>query len=175
MTPEKFRWLAGVIAAHSDRRVESKQLQMTILLLQQCGLPTDYGYRTFFNGPYSDGLRADVRLLEHFGLVEISREHGESDGPFWYVFTAAPEAELAEIEQFKPRIELLKGTDPDILEVAATYAALRARGDNHDDALWRTKFKKTRQSEGQNVEEALKLLKNLGLPTDSRPAPQEVS
>lgn len=168
---EKFRWLAGVIAAHPDRRVVgSKRLQMTMLLLQEFDLPTDYGYRTFFDGPYSEGLHADARLLEHFGLVTISREHGESPGPFWYVYTAAPDAEIAEIKRYKPQIEILAAADSDVLEVAATYAALRARGDDHDDALWRTQAKKPTKCEGGNLDAALDLLKKLGLSTTTQKA-----
>jgi hypothetical protein len=172
---EKFRWLATVIAAHPDRRVVgSKRLQMTMLLLQECGLPTDYGYRTFFGGPYSEGLHADARLLEHFGLVAISHEDAPSDENFLYVFTATPDAEIAEIEPYKPQIKILAAADSDVLEVAATYAALRAQGD--DDALWRTRNKKRRQSEGGNVEKALKLLQKLGLPTEpQQTVSQEVS
>ena len=67
---ERFRWLAAAIAAHKDRKVVGRtRLQKEIKLLQRLGFPTEYSYTLFFYGPYSEGLHAEVRFLQAFGLV----------------------------------------------------------------------------------------------------------
>ncbi len=64
MIVERFRWLAGVIAAHSSGQVHGRtRPQKTIRLLQRAGLPSDYRYKLFFYGPYTHGLHAELGLL----------------------------------------------------------------------------------------------------------------
>ncbi len=46
---EKFRWLAGAIAAHPDQQIAGRiRLQKTIKLLQRLDFPTDYSYTLIF-------------------------------------------------------------------------------------------------------------------------------
>ena len=68
---ERFRWLAAAIAAHPDRKVvgplaASKGNQALTALK----VPTKYSYTLHFYGPYSEGLHAEIGLLESLGLVE---------------------------------------------------------------------------------------------------------
>src|SRR5262245_45955561 len=116
-----FWWLAGVIAAHKNRQVVGgKRLQRTVKLLQRKGLPTGYLYTTFFYGLYSEGVHADVRLLESLGLVrEIEREN--HDGLAAYILQASEEAVLPEMKPFQPFIDLLEKADFVVLELAADY------------------------------------------------------
>ncbi|KKL80241.1 hypothetical protein LCGC14_2006760, partial [marine sediment metagenome] len=45
MSIENYRWLAGLIAAHPERKVVGRtRLQKEVKLLQRCGFPTDYSY-----------------------------------------------------------------------------------------------------------------------------------
>ena len=126
---EKFRWLAAVIAAHPDHRVVGRtRLQKTVRLLQRLGAPLDYAYMIHFYGPYSEGVQADIGLLENLGMVteevKISRE-----GAPYSILSAGPEAiKLAnapELKPFLPAIKTMSDTDAVVLELAATYDAFR--------------------------------------------------
>jgi uncharacterized protein YwgA len=163
---EKFRWLAAVIAAHSNHRVVGRtRLQKTIKLLQRLGFPTDYGYTIFFYGPYSEGLYADIGLLKHFGLIEEEERKGQ-DGSTYYVISATEESALPhETGRFQPWIDKLQASDATVLELAATYDAFREMGSQHNDAMVRLRRKKGTKCDGGNQEAAFRLLRELGLPT----------
>lgn len=165
MKPEKFRYLAGVIAAHPERRVVGRtRLQKTIKLLQRVGLPTDYDFTIFFYGPYSEAVNADLRVLEHFGLVRETLHQGQ-EGPY-YQIEAEAQADLAELVPFRDRIQLLSQTPAVVLELAATYDAFRTMGSDHAEALEALRRKKASKCTPRNVKAAFALLSKLGLPTD---------
>ena len=164
---EKFRWLAAVIAAHPDHRVVGRtRLQKTVRLLQRLGAPLDYAYMIHFYGPYSEGVQADIGLLENLGMVteevKISRE-----GAPYSILSAGPEAiKLAnapELKPFLPAIKTMSDTDAVVLELAATYDAFRKTGDDHQKALERLRRKKGTKCEGGRTPKALAILKKLGL------------
>src|SRR5688572_23343240 len=120
---EKFRLLAGVIAAHPGRRIVGRtKLQKAIKLLQRKGFPTDYAYTNYFYGPYSEGVHADIGLLRHFNLVD-EEEKTAQDGSVYYILTAVPDAELPEVRPFQPLIDRMDAAKPVVLELAATYDA----------------------------------------------------
>src|SRR5580658_7191699 len=99
MKTEKFRYLAGVIAAHEGRRVVGRtRLQKTIKLLQRVGLPTDYDYQLFFYGPYSEGLKSDLGLLEVLDLVQEEERPSSAHGTTYFTINAKPEADLSELK-----------------------------------------------------------------------------
>ena len=80
MLIEQFRWLAGVIAAHDDRRIVGRtRLQKTIYLLQRKGLPTDFDYSLHFYGPYSEGLNTGLRVVKQLDLVREEARAGDGD------------------------------------------------------------------------------------------------
>lgn len=163
MNIESYRWLAGLIAAHDDRKVVGRTpLQKTVMLLQRRGFPTTYGFTIYFYGPYSEELHAGLRLLEAFGLVS-EEEHVVQDGTAYYTITASKDAELAEIETYRPLIDRLAQSDLVVLELAATYDAFRQLGCDHDDALRRLRRKKGSKCEDGRDEKALRLLKHIGL------------
>ena len=166
MTIERFRLLAAVIAAHPDGRVVGRtRLQKTVKLLQRLGLPTDYGYMLHFYGPYSEGLQAEVGLLELMGLVE-EKPQGGQDGPQYYVITAKPGAELEEVNrEYRDAIQTMHGAETEVLEIAATHDAFREIGMPHERALEAVRRKKATICTDQRVQEALELLGKLGLPT----------
>ncbi len=163
MNQERFRWLAGVIAAHPKREVHGRtRLQKTIKLLQHLGLPTDYSYSIHFYGPYSEGLQAEIGLLEAFGLVNEEIREAQ-DGTPYYVLRAAPDAAMAEIIGFQPAINTMSAATPVVLELAATYDSFREIGSNHQEALARLQRKKGSKCDGGNEEKAMDLLRSLGL------------
>ena len=102
MAIEKYRWLAGLIAAHPRKEVVGRtRLQKTVKLLQRLGFPTDYRYTIYFYGPYSEDLQAGVDMLDTFGLI-AEEEHVSQDGTPYYTIRAGQGAETPEMARFKP-------------------------------------------------------------------------
>ena len=165
---EDFQVLAGVIAAHPGRRVVGRtRLQKEIMLLQRVGLPTTYNYGIHFYGPYSDGLHAELGLLERFRLIE-QEERTTRDGSTYYILTATPRVRVIppEVECVRGVLDLLAAErNPVVLELAATYDTFRL-GDEHAAALDRLRRKKRSKCEGGNEAAALDLLRRLGLWTE---------
>jgi uncharacterized protein YwgA len=162
---ERFRWLAAAIAAHKDRKVVGRtRLQKEIKLLQRLDFPTEYSYTLFFYGPYSEGLHADISLLQAFGLVS-EEERSTQSGDTYFVLTASPEADMPETAPYLQFIDLMQNADAVVLELAATYDMFRTMNSDHEDAMIRLRRKKGRKCENGNDEKALKLLRELGLLT----------
>lgn len=161
---ERYRWLAAVIAAHPRRQVYGRtRLQKTVRLLQSLGLPTNYPYKNYFYGPYSEALQGDIGLLDQLGLVNESAQPAQ-DGSVYYLMTATEDATAEEeMGGFQSFIELFNGTDPVVLELAATYLSFREMGSNHEQAEEALRLKKGRKCEGGNEEAALELLRQTGL------------
>lgn len=164
MKTEKYRILAGVIAAHPKRCVIGRtRLQKTVRLLQRLGLPTDYTYTIYFYGPYSEDVQSDIRLLKYFELVEEELHQGQ--GEPYYIIKASKEAAMPEeLKMFRKPIALMSIADATVLELAATYDAFREDGDDHEEALNRVRRKKGSKCENGRLKEALKLLGALKLP-----------
>lgn len=163
MSIETFRWLAGVIAAHPDSKVVGRtRLQKTIRLLQRIGLPTEYPYKLFFDGPYSDGLRSGVAVLESLQLAEEEECLGHDGTPF-FVVKAKPDARLPQIAKYQPVIDRLANEQPVILELAAAYDVFRELGSDHKLALERLRRKKGEKCAAGRESQALELLGAIGL------------
>lgn len=164
---EKFKWLAAIIAAHPGHRVIGRtRLQKTVKLLQRLGAPMDYDYMIHFYGPYSEGVQADIGLLETFGFVE-EKQHTSSDGSPYFVLHAGDAAgkfaERREVQNYRKYIQTMSEADPVVLELAATYDAFRESGQNHKTAIDRLRRKKGVKCEQGRTEKALDLLQELGL------------
>lgn len=165
MLIEQFRWLAGVIAAHTDRKVVGRtRLQKSIYLLQRTGLPTDFAYSLHFYGPYSEGLNTGVRLVKQLGLVEEELRSGAENE--YSIFRATPEAALPEMSCYQHSLTLIQAAQDVPLELAATYDAFRQMGYAHEEAMERLRQKKGPKCTSQNEEEALALLEKLKLSFD---------
>jgi uncharacterized protein YwgA len=163
MAQERYRLLAAVIAEHPERQVVGRtRLQKTIKLLQRLGLPTDYSYMLYFYGPYSEGLQAEIGMLEHFGLVTESQKLTQDERPY-YRLTASADARLDDLAPFRGPIALMATAAPVVLELAATYDAFREQDLDHDTAIKMLREKKGEKCHGGNEREALLLLSKLGL------------
>ena len=167
---EKFRWLAAVIAAHPDHRVVGRtRLQKTVKLLQRLGAPMDYDYMIHFYGPYSEGVQADIGLLERFELVREKECVSRRDQSTYFVLEATgPAQQFAlrpEVAKFHKPIQIMSQTDPVVLELAATYDAFREMGEDHATASQRLKRKKGTKCDHGRDQKALELLRQLKLPT----------
>lgn len=166
MKIEGFRWLAGVIAAHKDRRVVGRtRLQKSIMLLQRMGLESDYEFNMYHYGPYSEGLQAEIGLLEKMGLVEEDVVV-KPDQSVYYNFRAKDHNLIPTLPgPLLKKLRILE-EEPDVvvLELAATYDAFREQGSDHDTAIEQLHVKKGRKCGGGNEAKALALLGKLGLP-----------
>jgi len=165
MEYEDFRWLAAAIAAHKDGKIVGRtRLQKTIWLLQRLGLPTEYSYMTHFYGPYSEGLHAEIGLLESLRIVEEESKVPEGRDEPYYVTKVTqtkglPVKELP--EKVRKAIPILEGTDSVVLELAATYDSFREQGASHDEAVERVKRKKGAKCNGGKLDSAVELVKKL--------------
>lgn len=158
---EKFRYLAGVVAAHEGRRLTGRtRLQKTLKLLQRVGFPTDY----LFSHGYSEGIKSDLGLLEVLGLVREKQECSW-DGTPYYVISATEQADLDEIKGFLPQIKLMENADLVPLELAVAYDSFRETGSGHEDALVRLRLrrKKGAKCSEDNLNKSFQLLKELNL------------
>jgi uncharacterized protein YwgA len=165
MLIEQFRWLAGVIAAHQNRKLVGRtRLQKTIYLLQRKGLPTDFDYMLHFYGPYSSGLNVELELVEQLGLVTEEVKTGNEND--YYVFEARKNALLPQIERFRPDLVRIENASDVALELAATYDAFRQMGYDHHQAQERLRRKKREKCTPENVDQALELMRQLRLPVD---------
>lgn len=164
---EKFRWLAAVIAAHPEHKVVGRtRLQKTVKLLKRLGAPLDYDYMIHFYGPYSEGVQADIGLLENLEQV-TETQHKAQDGSTYFILEAGENAiklaESAEMNRFQKAIKQMSEVDATILELAATYDAFREMGLDHNTAIKRLRRKKGIKCEQGREKTALDLLKKLGL------------
>ena len=162
---ERFRWLAAAIAAHPDRKVVGRtRLQKEIKLLQRLKFPTEYSYTLHFYGPYSEGLHAEIGLLESLGLVE--EEPQTSRRGCSLLHSSRQARGRAAGDQAVPEIiDTMDAADAVVLELAATYDMFRGMGSDHKEAIQRLRRKKGAKCEGGNESAALQLLQTLGLPT----------
>jgi len=159
---ESFRWLAGVIAAHPDRRVVgSIRLQNTVNLLQRTGLPCDYYYMNSFQGPYSEGLNADIVLLTTLGLID-QQETLNGSGKM-YMFEAEEKATLSALAKYAPYIKVLSEAQANVLDCAATFESYRELGLSFEEAENYVCRKKPSTCDPQTTTQAFGLLKSLGL------------
>jgi uncharacterized protein len=165
MLIEQFRWLAGVVAAHHDRKVVGRtRLQKTIYLLQRKGLPSDFDYSLHFYGPYSRGLNTGLNQVRQFGLVSEAVKTGSDND--YYVFQASEDATLPQIEPFRPALEAIQSAEDVPVELAATYDAFREMGYPHPESLKKLRSKKGTKCTPENEAMAFSLLRQLELPVD---------
>ncbi len=163
MVHENYLWLAGLIAAHPGGKIVGRtRLQKEVKLLQSLGFPTDYSYTIHFYGPYSEGLHADIGLLEMLGCVREEEQISHSGTPY-FIIEACDTTMAADVSSFGEAVSLMSDADSVILELAATYNAFRESGANHDRAIRRLKRKKGKKCEEGREDLALELLRDLGL------------
>jgi uncharacterized protein len=168
MTYENWQWLAAIIRAHPNGEVVGRtRLQKTVWLLQRLGLPTDYVYSLHFYGPYSEEVKADTDSAEQLGLISEDRRVAQN-GSEYFVLRARSSASLPSPDQFRCPLEILANENATVLELAATYDAFRKMGLDHASAIESLRAKKGDKCGGGREENALTVLKRLGLLVDGR-------
>ena len=106
----------------------------------------------------------------HSPIVVHEEEKTGHEGNTYYILTATEDADLPELEPFRPLIDRTSRADPVVLELAATYDAFREMGSDHAGAIQRLRRKKGKRCDDGNEAAALDLLRDLELPTDQGPA-----
>lgn len=159
---ENYQWLASVIAGHPEATVEgSLRLQNTVLLLQHLGLPSNYSYRKFFDGPYSEAVQTDIGVLTTLGMIKVvSSPAGRQPR---YTFQALDAAPLSQLDEFIEHIRIISKTDTSVLDCAATYEAFRDLGLPDDEAWDSVCLKKAKTCNPATTGLAKKFLEKLGL------------
>jgi uncharacterized protein YwgA len=165
---ENYQMLAGVISAHPNRQVEGRiRLHKTIRLLQRIGLPTDYTFSFHFDGPYSQELHSDLKMIVQTGLgteeCKLSR-----NGDEFFILKAVSKARLAMLDQFESSIGLIAAADMQTLDFASVYDQYREMGSSHQDALNRVRSKIGQSHDARKADPALTLLRELGLLVGAR-------
>jgi uncharacterized protein len=164
--------LGAIVHAHRNHELVGRtRLQKTVYLLQRVGLPTDYQFEMYHYGPYSEELKDDVRLASSVGALDESGRVSSGGGEPYYIFRAAENVEvprdLQRLQPLQPMLRtIIAQEDPTVLELAATYDAFREQGNDHEPALEALREMKGQKCEGGREDRALRLLRDLGLPTD---------
>jgi uncharacterized protein YwgA len=164
---ERFQWLTAIIAAHPENKVHGRtRLQKTVKLLQRLGMPTDFGYKLHYYGPYSEDLQAEIGLLENLGFIRESEHQSSTGGPSYTLEADKCSVSFttnAEFKRYLNFITVMSNEETVILELAATYDMYKELGHNDKDALERLRQKKGEKCNEGREDKALELLGKLGL------------
>jgi transcriptional regulator with XRE-family HTH domain len=98
-------------------------------------------------------------------VLVTEEERSSHQGDTYFVLTASSEAVMPETAPYRRFIDLMQDADAVVLELAATYDMFRTMNSDHEDALIRLRRKKGSKCDNGNDKKALKLLRELGLPT----------
>jgi hypothetical protein len=107
-------------------------------------------------------------VAKQLGFVTVENTPGSENDSF--VYQAEPDAELPQIEPFRPWLALIEKAEILTLELAVNYDGFRRLGYEHEEALERLRRKKAATWTAEGEGEALALLRQLGLLADERAA-----
>jgi len=168
MMQEPEKAVADIVAATGGRLVSRVRLQKLAYLLDQLGARSGFNYVYHYYGPYSRDLDAAIFDAEADKLVQEQIEHRQSDGARYSIFVAlgaadSPGFSYLSDPTLRERARELAAKPVTVLELAATAHWL-AHAEKVED--WRTEIVRRKGSKtgAGRLEEALKLLTELGLP-----------
>ena len=167
--------VVDLIALHDGEIVGRTRLQKEAYLLHRCGANLDLSFIYHHYGPYSfvlvDGLidaRAD-------GRIEIEERLG-SYGIRYAIFRSKGShgsgERLGDLPATSVRslLEKMHEVSDIVLELAATIVFLREDGGYEHDAMEETKARKPLKATRDRMEQALVLLRKLGLEQEATAA-----
>jgi len=168
------RFVQALIKAADGELVGRVRLQKIAYLLQQLGVEEaarlDWSYHHY--GPYSRQVDNGLVFAELFGVIEEERRPRASDGALYSIFHLREEAEAEPSEKMKQLVQRLKNENSIVLELAATAHWL-SEVEKVDDWEQEICRRKTWKVEDGRLEQALALLKELGLPPAVKGAGQD--
>jgi len=169
MTHEPELYVADIVHAAGGRLVSRIRLQKIAYLLDQLGAKSGLQYSYHHYGPYSRDLDSAILDAEAFGLVKEKYGHRKSDGARYSVFVRCDEVgEFSCLKENHLRkvTQSLASQNITVLELAATAHWL-AEVEMVPD--WKAEIRRRKGSKTENgrLEEATKLLAEVGLPPAS--------
>ncbi|WP_029011363.1 hypothetical protein [Azospirillum halopraeferens] len=169
MTDKPEDRVAAIVEAAGGRLVSRVRLQKIAYLIDQVAEPSGFEYSYHHYGPYSRDLDNAVLDAEAFGKVKESVGYRHSDGARYSIFELKECGEASLAKKAKDLIPTLAATNVTVLELAATahWLATAERIEDWENEIRRRKGSKT---EGGRLDEAKKLLANIGLPPAERTA-----
>lgn len=168
MTQEPEHAVADIVAAAGGRLVSRIRLQKLAYLLDRLGANSGFGYVYHHYGPYSRDLDTAIFDADAFGLVEEKFERRKLDGARYSIFEAKAETEKHHFSylcttHLRDVAKRLSSVNVTVLELAATAHWL---AEDEKIKEWKTEIvrRKGTKTENGRLEEATKLLAELGLP-----------
>ncbi|MDE0334863.1 MAG: hypothetical protein OXI64_07885 [Defluviicoccus sp.] len=177
MNPEDI--VAGLVALNGGELVGRTRLQKQTYLLDRCG--ADFGLRFTYHhyGPYSFELAGGCAEAEAEKRIETEERPGRHGVPYAIFRSGEGGSEpdrLGGLSAARARSLLgeMRGVSDIVLELAATIVFLRDEwpyyGKGKTDAVEETKARKSLKATERRIDEALDLLRTLGLEEAGVPA-----
>jgi len=162
--------VATLLKAAGGELTGSVRFQKAVYLLDQLGLDTGFRYEYQNYGPFSPDLDNAVADAKALSYVQEYIGRREIDGARYSTFKLNPNdtdlpvhiGQLG-LEDLKEHLQKFVNADVTVLELAATahWLAAEERIDDWQDELLR---RKTIRAQGDRLERALELLRDVGLP-----------
>ena len=169
MNAENFVLVAATISAHRDNKLTGRmRLQKTINLLQRLGLPSDYQFSVYFYGPYSDALASDVKLLEDMKFIREDSNYSRLKNCTYFNYEAQPTFNDKFPDGLRSALTKIESTNPDILELAATFLAYKDIWQDQEKALKALKMKKKNKVNDENLSSMEQFLDELNLDSSTQ-------
>ena len=176
MTDGRREFVAALVAHASNGQLVGRiRLQKIAYLLKQLGakVPAQFGY--YHYGPYARELEIATHDAVEAALIREETRYRKSDGAPYSVFVSEQALSSAEADPLAAHASLVKELsrqDPIVLELAATAHWL-SEVEKVDDWEQEICRRKTWKVEDGRLEQALALLKELGLPPAVKGAGQD--
>ncbi len=160
--------VVNLIAQHGGRLIGRTRLQKETYLLHRCGANLGLPFTYHHYGPYSFALVDGLVDARADGRIEMEERLG-SYGIRYAIFKSKDDAGAADglgdlpATSVRSLLEKMQEVSDIVLELAATIAFLREDGGYGYDAVEETKARKPLKATRERMEQALVLLRKLGL------------
>lgn len=161
--------LKGLFLATGGEIVGRIRLQKMVYLLDQLGMNSGYSFDYHHYGPYSSDLASDVDIEAAFGSLKEDTRRRMSDGVPYSVFSYPGQSDVGDrvgdlaMNAVREACNKMGQYSATVLELAATINWL-SKFEKLED--WRKELivRKSSKASESRIEEAMELLRNLGLP-----------
>ncbi len=166
MTMNEAELVTAIVASAPDKKLVGRiRLQKVAYLLKQLGAPVPFQFGYYHYGPYASEVEKAVFDAEVRGIVKEEVRARQSDGAQYSIFKVVGDVHEVEeaFREYADEVGKLANIDPVVLELAATAHWL-SEVEKVEDWEKEIRLRKTWKVEGERLEKALELLKELGLP-----------
>ena len=166
MNADVVELVAGIIASAPRHMLVGRiRLQKIAYLLKQLGAPIPFQFGYYHYGPYASEMEKAAYDAKERGLINEKIRARKSDGAQYSIFMASDDTEKVKKlpSEYADRVAMLAEIDPVILELAATAHWL-SEVERVGDWEKEIRLRKTWKVDNGRLDEARKLLKELGLP-----------